>query len=40
MHKYVVMHNVQEIDALRKPAQINVTADGRVLAPEDLTTLT
>ncbi|KAL0034590.1 hypothetical protein WJX79_009385 [Trebouxia sp. C0005] len=34
-------HNISdEIDALRKPAQINVTADGRVLAPEDLTTLT
>ncbi len=43
LHKYVVMHNVQEIDALRKPAQIKTTADGRVLAPEDpanLTTLT
>ena len=43
LHKYVVMHNVQEIDTLSRPQEIRTTADGRVMAPADpadMTTLT
>lgn len=34
LHKYVVMHNVHEIDKFSRPELYDTTADGRVGTPE------
>ena len=43
LHKYVVMHNVHEIDALTRPQGVRSSRGGRVLGPDsdvaDITTV-